>query len=126
MIGSLDVFLPNNKFLLAWKIIQIMLIIILLLTVPLVYGFELEIKTYIEGLFILSVCLFSCDIFVSLNTGYYFYGDIVMNRTQITKHYFKKYFIYNLCAIISLLFVLITKQHQIVLLICYTKLFRFR
>lgn len=52
----------------------------MLIIVPLVFGFNLEIKDFIKGFFICCVIFFSSDIFISLNTGYYFYGDIVMNR----------------------------------------------
>ncbi|EAS04444.1 cation channel family protein (macronuclear) [Tetrahymena thermophila SB210] len=97
---------PTSNWMLFWLIIQFMFIVVALFYTPLelINGDEYD-KKYGRPWIIFKAInwlAFFIDIIVKFNTGLFEKGQIVMNRREIVKSYFKGNFLYDVLALIPI------------------------
>ena len=86
---KLSVFSPESLTVILWKIFIFILIVIQLFLIPFKISYNIQ---YSEGMndldtFIIWILFF--DIFISINTGYYEEGQIMIDRKKILFNYIK-------------------------------------
>lgn len=59
------------------------------------------------------IITFSLDIAINFNLGFYDNGLIVLNRKLIIKRYFKKHFITDILALVSIYFYFVHSWHDL-------------
>ncbi|KAL4438361.1 hypothetical protein ABPG74_009784 [Tetrahymena malaccensis] len=101
-LSSLDIplFFPTNPFIIAWDIINTLLIFIQTLYIS--FNFSYGSYLYIYYLELASQIVFITNIFVQCNLSYYEKGIQINQRKLILKHFFQKLFFSEVLALIGL------------------------
>ncbi|CAG9320522.1 unnamed protein product [Blepharisma stoltei] len=92
------IFHPNRYFRIIWDILILCCTLYLAISIPVFLFFVIPVEdewVYIE--FAVQI-MFILDIFVSLNTGYFYKGALVMIRTMMAKHYLEKWLFLDLLS----------------------------
>ncbi|KAL4492940.1 hypothetical protein ABPG72_020719 [Tetrahymena utriculariae] len=97
---------PTSNWMMFWLILQFMFIVVALFYTPLelINGDEYD-KKYGKPWIVFKAVnwlAFFLDIIVKFNTGLFEKGQIVMNRREIVKSYFKGNFLYDVLALIPI------------------------
>ena len=106
-IGKINVFKPDDPFILFWNLIMLFFVMINAFYVPLKLGFELteaEINDFLY--FTVEKCsawVFLFDIVIILNTAYFSKGVFISERLKILFHYIKYSAILDLLSLIPIL-----------------------
>lgn len=92
------VFHPELGPRLLWDLMILVFILYQALSVPYFICFNDSSNAALDGFdFIMNLC-FIVDILISFNTGFYFKGNLVMNRKEVIKNYLKFWFWLDLIA----------------------------
>ena len=97
--SNLKAFNPFNSSIISWDFLILFLIILEFIHIPIKVFFNLKKDCYSEFLYFLfisfPILIFTLDIFINLNKGFYKKGRIIENRNKIAKKYFKEKFFSN-------------------------------
>ncbi|EAR84991.2 cation channel family protein (macronuclear) [Tetrahymena thermophila SB210] len=101
-LSSLDIplFSPTNPFIIAWDIINTLLIFVQTLYIS--FNFSYGSYLYIYQLELVSQIIFITNILVQCNLSYYEKGIQINQRKLILKHFFQKLFFSEVLAMIGL------------------------
>ena len=106
-IRNIDVFQPDDPFILFWNLIMLFFVLVNAFYVPLKLGFELteaEVNDFLY--FTVEKCsawVFLFDILIILNTAYFSKGVFISERVRIFVHYIKYSAILDLLSLIPIL-----------------------
>jgi hypothetical protein len=99
---SCAIFYPDSTWKSVWDIIGIIFIVYQSVVVPFRLCFEEDSNNIFDIIqdvyFVLDICkricaiLFEFFLVISLNTGYYQMGNLIMTREQVIKHYIKTWY----------------------------------
>ncbi|KAL4438752.1 hypothetical protein ABPG74_013425 [Tetrahymena malaccensis] len=105
IFSKIQTFSPSSFVVVVWHLLVLVILLIQLFFIPMKAGFQLKLKSgfWMYFLRILPAVVFSIEILLKFNTGYYQEGQIVMNRKQIIKSYLKWKFWVDLSATSSIL-----------------------
>ncbi|KAL4466351.1 hypothetical protein ABPG72_001029 [Tetrahymena utriculariae] len=105
IFSKIQTFSPTSFVVVVWHLLVLVILLIQLFFIPMKAGFQLKLKSgfWMYFLRILPAVVFSIEILLKFNTGYYQEGQIVMNRKQIIKYYLKWKFWVDLSATSSIL-----------------------
>lgn len=73
--------------------------------IPVIICFDLKESRFIKNFLKLLILFYGLDAILTLNTGYYDFGNIVMKRSTILKHSIKTNFLENFFTILSIVIV---------------------
>ena len=102
-LNNFFLFNPASNIKKIWDLFNGIILMSLISILPFYLSFYKEIPNKIYFLnFMAKICggVKTLDIFVSLNTGFYFKGELKMNRKSILKNYMKSSFILDLISTI--------------------------
>ena len=93
-------FRPESLPRFLWEILVAVTLLILAFLTPYLESFERNNKSLYEFEENLSLSVFSIDILLNLNTGYYEKGSIILDREKIIKSYFQFWLWFDLITTI--------------------------
>jgi hypothetical protein len=99
---------PEQPYRFLWEMFIFLVLIILGILLPYITAFEPDNDALSQRVDIFTIVIFSTDIIINFNTGYYVKGILIMNRTQIFKNYLKFWFWLDLLSTLPLDWVLET------------------
>lgn len=114
----MPVFHPDNPILIFWQLTMVFIIFFYFFYIPFKIAFSdigndtspddiYWIKNFVE----FSILVLAIDLFVSFNTGYYDYGQLILKRKFIAINYLKWAFELDLLGVISLSVALALNNH---------------
>ncbi|CAG9312111.1 unnamed protein product [Blepharisma stoltei] len=96
--NSTFIFHPNHAFRVIWDLIILACLLYLVISIPVFIFFVIQVEgdwIYVE--FVVQI-LFVMDIFVTVNTGYFYKGALVMIRTMMAKQYAERWLFLDLMS----------------------------
>lgn len=98
---EIGVFRPHSRGILVWKILGPVFMLYDALTIPLHLAFSSTLRRQSLDLFVVlcSVLYRTLDLPITLNTGFYKRGALVMDRPKIWKAYFRAWALMDLCIV---------------------------
>lgn len=97
---------PDQALRFVWEMLVMGILILLGFLIPYSTAFESDNTNLSNFINILSLVVFSMDILINFNTGYYEKGMLVMQRTKIFKNYLYFWFWLDLLSTIPIDFIL--------------------
>lgn len=91
---------PDNKYLIIWDIICILIIVFQSFYIPFILSFDLYSNNYWFFTETCTTLYFLLDIFLILNTAIYKDGSLITDRKQIMKKYIKSWLMIDFMSII--------------------------
>lgn len=90
---------------LFWRVcfdfFSVFVLIFDLLLTPVILAWEVQINGSLKVVNRLSLAFWSIDMVLNFSTGFFRYGEMVMERREIAKHYVGSYFILDISLILS-------------------------
>ena len=89
---KINTFDPNSSHKLLWDLIILFFLILNVFYIPFNFAFELSMNSNSTSYFFLEILafwVFVFDIVITLNTGFYFKGTLILNKERIIKNYAK-------------------------------------
>ena len=83
---------PENYSRFAWEIFIMVFLILLGIMLPYISAFEPNNEVLSDSVDNISIVVFSIDIFVNFNTGFYEKGVLILDRVKIFKNYLSFWF----------------------------------
>ncbi len=65
------------------------------------------------GFYNFSIAVSLLDIFISVNTGFYIKGQIVMDRQEVLQNYFNNYFLIDLLSLIPMIVTIFVNNYAL-------------
>lgn len=84
---------PDSKFRTTWDVIVIGVMIVAAIQVPLSLVIDIKFNAVFLCIYITYFLVFSSDIYVQFNTGFYRAGKLVTSKREIAVRYFKGWFL---------------------------------
>lgn len=109
---NLQVFHPTDNIRLIWDFLQMILTLICMIVIPVEICFEINFFKHWLGISLnpLYIVLFSLDILMNFNTGYYLKGELVLSRDKICKNYMNSGLVFDCISLIYFLLKAIFKE----------------
>ena len=80
---------PESRFKIIWDFLCLIAIIQQSILIPFKLAFEVQSNSFYNGVEVFVDTIFVVDILISLNTGFYKKGYLVMKRKDIIKNYLR-------------------------------------